>query len=171
QMGRGLSRREFIKLGTVGGITLMFARLPAAQAVQVHSGAHSKNWLNTDGSPRYRWDALRKVTGEKVFAYDYRARDLPGWPEQQAHVFFIKATQADRRFEGVDLSLLGSHLQPDRLVLHEDLERDGIHAPNPPDLGPDFYGRHLLTPKGETPSMLGHPVAMLVYEDFERFQV
>ena len=170
-MGRGLSRREFIKLGTVGGITLMFARLPAAQAIQVNSRAPSKNWLNTDGSPRYRWDALRKVTGEKVFAYDYRARDLPGWPEQQAHVFFIKVTQADRRFEGVDLSLLGSHLQPDRLVLHEDLERDGIHAPDPPDLGTDFYGRHLLTPKGETPSMLGHPVAMLVYEDFERFQV
>lgn len=169
-MNRGISRREFIKLGTVGGITLMLGRLPAAKAVQVHSGRHAKNWLNPDGTLRYRWDALRKVTGDKLFAYDFRARDLPGWPTKQAHAFFLKATQADRRFHGVDLSALGDLLQPDRLVLHQDLERDGLHPPNPSDLGPDFYGRHLLTPMGETPPMLGQPVAMLVYHDIDRFQ-
>ena len=169
-MDGGLSRRDFIKLGTFSGITVMFARLPAAQALQVHSGQHAKNWLSPDGATRYRWDAIRKVTGEKVFARDFRAKDLPGWPEQQAHAFFIKATQADRSFEGVDLSLLGTELQPDRLLLHEDLERDGVRTPNPPDLGPDFYGKHILTPKGETPPMLGQPVALLIYQDFDRFQ-
>lgn len=169
-MGGGFSRRDFIKLGTFSGITVLFARLPAAQALQVHSGRHAQDWLGANGGTRYRWDAIRKVTGEKVFARDFRARNLPGWPEQQSHAFFIKAAQADRSFEGVDLSVLGDALQPDRLLLHEDLERDGIRAPNPPDLGPDFYGKHLLTPKGQTPPMLGQPVALLVYRDFDRFQ-
>lgn len=169
-MSGEFSRRDFIKLGTVGGITLMLGRLPTVNAMQVNSGRHAKDWFNADGSVRYRWDALRKVTGEKVFSYDFRARDLPGWPTQQAHAIFLKATQANRPFLGVDLSFLGDILQPDRLVLHEDLERDGLQAPNPPDLGPDFYGRHLLTPKGETPPMLGQPVAMLVYHDVDRFQ-
>ncbi len=169
-MGGGFSRRGFIKLGVFSGITVVLGRLSNAQVVEVDSGRHARDWLAADGTARYRWDAVRKVTGQKVFARDFRAQDLPGWPRQQAHAFFIKATRADRGFEGVDLSPLGADLQPDRLVLHEDLVRDGIEVPQPDDLGPDFYGRTLLTPKGQTPPMLGQPVALLVYEDFERFQ-
>ena len=36
---------------------------------------------------------------------DFRARDLPGWPSEQSHAFLIHATQADRTFEGIDLSV------------------------------------------------------------------
>ncbi|MER1968489.1 molybdopterin cofactor-binding domain-containing protein [Castellaniella sp. GW247-6E4] len=169
-MGDGLSRRGFIKLGVFSGITVLLSRLSTAQGVEIDSGRRAKDWLAADGTARYRWDAVRKVTGQKIFARDFRARDLPGWPDQQAHAFFIKATRADRSFEGVDLSMLGADLQPDRLLLHEDLARDGIEAPKPADLGPDFYGRTLLTPQGETPPMLGQPVALLVYGDFGRFQ-
>lgn len=169
-MGNGFSRRDFIKLGTFSGITVMLGRLPSAQAIEVHSGEHAQDWLASNGTARYRWDGVRKVTGQKVFARDFRAKDLPGWPKQQTNAFFIKATRADRVFEGVDLSSLGPDLQPDRLLLHEDLQRDGVLAPNPPDLGPNFYGATILTPKGETPPMLGQPVALLIYEDFDRFQ-
>ncbi|WP_343314846.1 molybdopterin cofactor-binding domain-containing protein [Brucella sp. BE17] len=170
-MAAGLSRRDFIKLGTFAGISVMFARLPAAQALEVQSGRAPADWLGTDGKARYRWDAMRKVTGGKTFARDYRAKDISGWTKEQGHAFFIKATKADRTFEGVDLSLLGHDLQPDRLILHEDLERDGIRVPQAPDLAEEFFGRNFLVPKGETPPLLGHPVALLVYDDFERFEL
>lgn len=166
----GISRRSFIKLGTFAGITVMFGRLPLAEALEVHSGTHGLEWMGVDGQARYRWDAVRKVTGAKVFARDFRARDLPGWPEAQSHAFFLKATRADRTFEGVDLSMLGPDLQPDRLVLHEDMARDGVAVPQPPDLAAEFYGKDFLTPKGTTPPMYGQPVALLVYDDFDRFE-
>lgn len=164
------SRRDFIKIGTFAGITVTLGRLPFAHAVEVHSGKHSADWMGKEGKARYRWDAVRKVTGEKVFARDYRSKNLPGWPKAQAHAFFIKATEIDKAFEGVDLSVLGPDLQPDRLLYHEDLERDGIHVPEPADLGFEFYGKSLLTPKGSTPPLFGHPVALLVYYDFDHFE-
>src|SRR5690625_3603839 len=167
----GFSRRSFIKLGTIAGITISLGRVPLARALEVHSGEQPATWVAPDGKARYRWDAIRKVTGQKVFARDYRAQDLPGWPQEQAHAFFIQASQIDRVFEGVDLSVLGDELQPDKLLYHEDLEADGVQVPKPEDLGADFYGDFFLVPRGTTSPMYGHPVALLVYHDFERFEM
>lgn len=169
-MASGFSRRDFIKLGTFGSITVMFGRLPVAQAREVHSGPQTSEWMTPDGRVQYRWDAVRKVTGEKVFARDFRAKNLPGWPQQQAHSFFVKATDVEHTFEGVDLSVLGADLQPDRLVLHEDMARDGVQVPEMPDLGLGFYGQNFLLPKGETAPLYGHPVALLIFKDFDRFE-
>tara|TARA_R110000851_G_scaffold278768_1_gene431980 strand:- start:115238 stop:118168 length:2931 start_codon:yes stop_codon:yes gene_type:complete len=169
-MKAGISRRDFIKLGTFSGITVMFGRSLTAQAVEVHSGAQPTDWVKPNGEVGYRWDAVRKVTGEKVFARDFRAQDLAGWTKAQSHAFFIKATDVERAFAGLDLSVLGSDLQPDRLLMHEDLERDGIQVPQLPDLGTGFYGTYFLVPKGQTAPLYGHPVALLVYKDFDRFE-
>lgn len=165
-----ISRRNFIKLGTVFGISVMIGRLPDAFAVEINSGPGPTDWMSPDGKVRYRWDAVRKVAGQKDFARDFRARDLPGWPGEQAHAFFIKATRADRTFEGVDLSILGPELQPDRLVLHENLVGDGVTMPQAEGLAADFYGKNFLVPKGQTPPLLGHPVALLIYRDFDTFE-
>ena len=40
--------------------------------------------FDANGRLRYRTDALAKVTGEKSFSRDFRARDLPGWPSEQS---------------------------------------------------------------------------------------
>lgn len=77
-----ISRRGFIKLGTVAGITLMLGRLPTANATQVNSGPSSTDWMGKNGQAKFRWDGIHKVTGQKNFARDYRARDLEGWPDQ-----------------------------------------------------------------------------------------
>lgn len=164
----GFSRRDFIKLGTVGGITLLLGRLPTAQAVEVNSGPSPTDWMGSNGKPKFRWDAIRKVTGEKNFSFDFRAKDLPGWPEQQGYAFMLKATDAEHRFEGIDLSVLGADLQPDRLLLQKDLADKGLQAPD--SMGKGFYGEHILLPVGETAPLLGHPVAILFYKDFDRFQ-
>ena len=169
-MASGVSRRNFIKLGTFSSITVMFGRLPAAQAREVHSGPQTSEWMAADGQVRYRWDAVRKVTGEKVFARDFRAKNLPGWPTQQAHAFFVKATDVEHAFENIDLSVLGPDLQPDRVVTHEDMEADGLRVPEMADLGLGFYGQNFLLPKGQTAPLYGHPVALLLYHDFDRFE-
>ncbi len=168
-MATEITRRGFIKLGTIAGITVMLGKFPSANALEVHSGPTSTDWIGKDGKARFRWDAIRKVTGQKNFARDYRSRNLAGWPEKQAYAFMLKATDASRVFEGVNLSALGADLQPDRLVLHEDLVRDGLSMPHDTNMGDRFYGTNILLPKGTTSPILGHPVAILIYKDFDRF--
>ena len=70
------SRRQFIKLGMFFGISVMIGRLPDAHALEVHSGPSPLDWMSPDGKVRYRWDALRKVTGQKTFARDFRTRSV-----------------------------------------------------------------------------------------------
>ena len=164
-----LNRRSLLKLGTFAGITVMLGKPMQALATEVDSSAPTPPWIGQDGKARFRWDAVRKVTGQKNFARDFRARDLAGWPEAQSHAFMIKATRADRSFERIDLSMLDADLQPDRIVLHEDLAAVGIDIPQDSGMGKGFYGTNILVPKGETPPLLGHPVAILIYRDYPRF--
>ena len=165
-MGFPLSRREFIKTTVVSGVAIRIGFVsPRSEAAVVgNENALAAGWVGPDGKPKYRLDAIAKVTGEKVFTRDFRAGDMPGWPTQQSHAFLIHATKADRTFEGVDLSALGSDLQPDRIVLAEDLARDGVVMPDAAS-----YGEVILVAKGHTPPMIGHPVALLIYKDFARY--
>lgn len=161
-----VTRRGFLRTGVAAGVALNVAFLaPPARARLLQAAPKpGPDWITPEGRPRYRLDAIAKVTGSKAFTRDYRAVDMPGWPREQAHAFMIHATKADRSFEGIDLSGLGEALQPDRIVLHEDLAAAGI---SPPD--PDFFGNLFFVPKGQTPQLLGQPVAMLIYHDFARY--
>ena len=142
-MKQGVSRRDFLKASAAAGIAIKvsFLTSPATARLIDTPPLPGPDWLNADGRPKYRLDAIAKVTGAKTFSRDYRARDLDGWPRQQAHAFLIHATTADQTFEGVDLSALGGELKPDKLVLHEDLVRDGITIPVPGFWGMSFWSR------------------------------
>ena len=162
------SRRSFVKGGIAAGIAIniSFIGSGADAATLVDSLSQpSPSWLDQNGRPRFRLDAMAKVTGQKIFSRDFRATDMLGWPKEQSHAFLIHAKRADSRtFEGIDLSGLASDLQPDRLVLAEDLARDGIKVP-----AEGFYGDIFLVSKGQTPQLLGQPVALLIYHDFARY--
>ena len=166
----GISRRRFLQTGIAAGVTINVSLMPpGADARLVETPPRpGSGWLTADGRPRYRLDALAKVTGAKTFSCDYRARDLDGWPPSQSHAFLIRTTQANRTFEGVDLTRLGNDLKPDRMVMHEDLVADSVLVPAVADQG--FYGDVFLVPRGETPRLLGQPVALLIYHDFARFR-
>ncbi|MDB5532560.1 MAG: aldehyde oxidase [Hyphomicrobiales bacterium] len=165
-----ISRRAFVKAGVVAGIAIQIdfigggATAAPADAGQTGAGQNELAWIDGKGRPKFRFDAIAKVTGEKTFSRDFRATDMPGWPKEQSHAFLIRATKADRLFEDIDLSMLEEGLQPDRVVMAQDLERDGVRVPNP-----DFYGEFYLVPKGRTPALLGQPVALLIYKGFARF--
>ena len=159
------SRRSFLKKTVVAGITVYLAPLNsnAYNALFEEKILEAPIWDATTKRIRHRIDAQSKALGKKVFAYDIRAVDMPHWPQKQAHAFILRATRADRIFEGIDLSRLGDDLQPDRLVTAEDLAKDGIAFPA-------FYGDDMLLPAGKTPAYLGHAVAVLIYHDFARFR-
>ncbi len=163
---RDISRRAFLQGGLIAGVSVTMAPLGsrAFAALMENSVTVSpQQWMGHDGKARFRNDALSKVCGNKVFARDIRSKDMPGWPQQQGHAMLLKTIKADRIFDGIDLAWLGAELQPDRIVTAEDLDKDGIvfpeaHAPDP------------LLPRGKVPMFIGHPVAILIWNDFERFR-
>ena len=163
---RDISRRSFLQGGLIAGVGVTLAPLGSqafAALMESKVTTSPQKWMNHDGKARFRNDALSKVCGNKVFARDIRAKDMPGWPQQQGHAMLLKATKADRLYAGYDLSLLGAELQPDRIVTADDLKKDGIawpeaHSPDP------------LLPPGQVPMFIGHPVAILIWNDFERFR-
>ena len=159
----GLSRRGLLRASLLGGVAVYVAPLGS----RAYAALFDERLLTApavdNGSLKYRVDGRAKVTGGKVFARDIRARDLPHWPQQQAHALVLRVTLADRLYAGIDLSMLGADLKPDRVVTAAELARDGLAFP-------DFYGADMLLPEGKTAAYLGQAVAMLIFHDFARFR-
>jgi CO/xanthine dehydrogenase Mo-binding subunit len=109
-----------------------------------------------------RVDAVPKVTGAKLYASDFRAADLPGWPQNTSHAMLIRAADATHVLTEIDLSRLTGALKPSVVVTADDLARVGTGVP-------EYYAGDLLCPVGKTPLYLGQPVALLIFEDFDTF--
>src|SRR6476646_468056 len=108
------SRREFVKWVTASGIALSVSRLAPAEepgfaALQTLPGG--QRW-NPAAAGTGRIDGVAKVTGAKLYASDFRAADLPGWPQNTAHAMFILAPDATHVYTGMDLSRLSGALKP-----------------------------------------------------------
>jgi len=161
------SRRQVLRAGLLGGVAVYLAPLGTAAYAALFEERllTSPQWSGGggDNSLKFRIDGTAKVTGAKVFARDIRARDMPHWPQQQAHALVLRVTKADRVYSGFDLSVLDPDLKPDRVVTATELARDGLAFP-------DYYGTDMLLPEGQTPAYLGHAVAILIYHDFIRFR-
>jgi CO/xanthine dehydrogenase Mo-binding subunit len=159
------SRRQVLRASLIGGIAVYLAPLGSRAFASLFERQllTRPDWNGRDGILKYRIDGTSKVTGEKVFARDIRARDMPHWPQQQSHALVLRTTRADRSYAGFDLSLLDGDLKPDRVVTAADLTRDGLAFP-------DFYGEEMLLPEGKTPAYLGQAVAILIFRDFARFR-
>jgi CO/xanthine dehydrogenase Mo-binding subunit len=111
-----------------------------------------------------RIDGVAKVTGAKLYASDYRAADLPGWPTKTSHALLVRAANATHVYTGLDLARLSGALKPTVVVSAPDVARIGARVP-------DFYRDRdgIFCPAGKTPLYLGQPVAMLIFEDFDQF--
>lgn len=160
------SRRRFLKFGVVSGVSIYMAPfLPKAAHATLLGEQNSRPtpWNGSGRQVPFKIDGTRQVTGSKFFVRDIRAKDMPGWPQQQAHAFILRATQADHLYTGLDLSKLGADLQPDILVQADDLKKAKLELP-------DYYNDEMLLAAGKTARFLGHPVAILIYKDFDRYR-
>ena len=158
------SRREFVKWVTASGIALSLSRVALAEepnfaARETLPGRQAWNPAATGVG---RIDGVVKVTGAKLYASDFRAADLPGWPQATSHAMLIRAADATHIYTGMDLSRLSGALKPSVVVTADDLARTGMRVP-------EFYAGDLLCPVGKTPLYLGQPVALLIFDDFDAF--
>ncbi len=158
------TRRGFLKFGMFSGISICIAPWgqEAFAALFDEKLLTPVRWDRATDKTSYRIDGVAKVSGKKVFAVDIRARDMPHWPAQQGYAMILRITVADRVYEGYDLSMLAPDLQPDKIVTARDIERDKLNLP-------EFYGAEPFLQTGKQALYLGHPVAMLIYNDFGRF--
>jgi hypothetical protein len=159
-----ISRREFVTSVTASGIALSMSRLATAEepSFAARETLPGRQGWNPAAGGRGRIDAVPKVTGAKLHASDFRAADLPGWPQNTSHGMLIHTADATHVLTGIDVSLLTGALKPSVVVTADDLARIGARVP-------EYYAGDLLCPVGKTPLYLGQPVAMLIFEDFDTF--
>src|SRR6516225_8441566 len=158
------SRREFVKGAAASGIALGLSRLAPAEEPNfaARETLPGRQGWNPAATGVGRIDGVGKVTGAKLYASDFRAADLPGWPANTSHAMLIRAADATHVYDGLDFSRLSGALKPVVVVTAADLARTGVRVPEP-------YAGDLLWPVGKTPLYLGQPVALLVFEDFDTF--
>lgn len=191
--GRGITRRSFVQTAA-GMIALSVTNLPRlAEASAAVSGLAQ---VGSDASPTpgiatQRIDGRAKVTGQKVFARDFYARDMPGWPTQQWYALYLYALTTDRAFLGVDLSGLAQPAQPSRVILGNALSRsfvaprlvarrdlhidEQIRALATSDSGsfdlPPGLDFDLIVKPGNVPDFLGQAVALLLFDNATSFRL
>jgi CO/xanthine dehydrogenase Mo-binding subunit len=158
------SRREFVKLATASGIALSLSPLAIAEepGFAVRETLPGRQRWNPAATGVGRIDGVAKVTGAKLYASDFRAVDLPGWPANTSHAMLIRAADATHVYTGIDLARLSGALKPSAVVTATDLAQIGTRVP-------EFYTGDLFCPVGRTPLYLGQPVALLIFEQFDAF--
>lgn len=152
------SRRAFITLAA-GGITLAVSRLASA-APPDFLARETLPGRGVWRPPAGRVDGVAKVTGVKLYASDFRAADLPGWPADTSHALLVRAPNATHVYSGIDLERLSAIAKPSVAIAAGDVERARMRAP-------EFYAGDLFCPIGKTPAYLGQPVALLIFETFD----
>jgi hypothetical protein len=122
--GSAIDRRCLLKASLMAGVAVVTrpAVLGAqSPAFDTHTSASGSEWRRTPATAARRIDGRPKVTGAKVYAADFRAVDMPGWPPDTAHAMLLKAPDATHILQGIDLAGLDAELAPDRVVFAHDL--------------------------------------------------
>jgi CO/xanthine dehydrogenase Mo-binding subunit len=190
-----LTRRRVIGAGA-GAVTLLVHELalafkPAALRVpgarpqpvdsptQPHAPPGAPDWSGGPGKARFRIDGLAKVTGQKIYARDFRAADMPGWPSAERMAMILRATQPGLVFAGLDLSRLTDAQAVPLLTITQapltgyawpqrDLASLNLTLPFSTE-GADGI-KELLVPVGSAPQFYGQPVAILVFADSNTYR-
>ena len=152
----GMSRRQFVTSATSYGIAVSLSRatFAASPDFEMRETPPSHCGRNPAAALGGRIDGPAKVVGARLYASDFRASDLPGWPSRTSHALLIRAADATHVFAGLDLSPLDGALEPSRVITAADVAAAGIRVPA-------FYEGDLFCPVGKTPLYLGQPLAML----------
>ena len=158
------TRRAFIKCISAGGITLSLSRLGVAENLgfDARETLPGRSHWNPAVGGLGRVDGVPKVTGSKLYASDFRAADMPGWPNKTAHALLVRAPDASHVYLGLDLARLESELKPSVVVTAAEVASINLRVP-------EFYAGDLFCPVGKTPLYLGQPVALLIFEHFDAY--
>ncbi|MDO6774070.1 xanthine dehydrogenase [Shewanella sp. 10N.286.52.C2] len=160
-----LSRRGFIKKCVIGGVAVYSAPMifDKNKAFAATTSEQLKAKWNVGAKPAYRYDAIEKVTGQKIYGRDYRAQDIPDWPKKQHYAHIIRVNRADKILVDLDLSSIPDNAKPYFTITAKTLKDNQLKLP-------DFYGKNMLLPLGNTPDYQGHEVAILLFDTFIKYK-
>jgi CO/xanthine dehydrogenase Mo-binding subunit len=160
----GMSRRDFVQLAASSGIALTVSPLAIAEetSFDARETLPGRVRWNPAATGAGRIDGVAKVAGVKLYASDFRAADMPGWPPETSHAILVRAPDATHVYTGLDMSRLTGAAKPAVVVTAADLVKAGTRVP-------EFYAGDLLCPIGRTPIYLGQPVALLLFDTFDAF--
>ena len=167
-----VTRRTFLKvMGSGAVVAISISSLPAAvlnSSMQTEPD-NGPPWAPEPGKARWRIDGIPKVTGQKIYARDFKARDFVGWPQQENWLYALRCNRVDRVYEGFDLSMLPRDLQPVAIVDNDALlSRQIALAPeSDPIASQDIYW---LARKGYPADCFGQPAAMLIFANFDVYR-
>ena len=159
-----LSRRSFIRMAGAAGVLLVQHRLAVAALPPAAPG-----WSDGPGRARHRIEGVAKVTGQKIYARDFRAADMPGWPRNECVALVLRASEVGRTLLGINLAMLPAGLQPLAVVSADNLKADGITTPFG-FASPRQWPSGLLVMPGQRPAYLGQPVALLLFDSHPAFR-
>ena len=189
-----LTRRRVIGAGA-GAVTLLVNELalakpaalknpgarpqPEGTPTQPRTPPGAPSWSGGPGRARFRIDGLAKVTGQKIYARDFRAADMPGWPRAERMAMILRATQPGLAFAGLDLSPLDAAQARPLLTITQqplpgfpwpqrDLAALNLQLPFSTQGNDGVY--QLLVPVGAAPQFFGQPVAILVFADANTYR-
>src|SRR5580704_1274983 len=91
-----ISRRQILRAGAASGIALTLTRLALAEepGFAARETLPGRQGWNPAAIGAGRIDGVAKVTGAKLYASDFRAADMPGWPLQTSHALLLRAADA-----------------------------------------------------------------------------
>jgi CO/xanthine dehydrogenase Mo-binding subunit len=168
-----MTRRRLLQTGAISGITITVNSLPFSQSLAetghipstspVQPRKFDDTWKGQPGLARARIEGLAKVTGQKIYARDFRAKDLPLWPKNEVSVFILRATRVDRIYKSLNFTKLPEDARPYHVITADNLAKDHIQTPW-------FYPGPLLAATNKAPEYLGQAVALLFFEDHKTYR-
>jgi hypothetical protein len=100
----GMSRRGFVQLAASSGIALTISPLAIAEepGFDARETLPGRQRWNPAATGVGRIDGVAKVTGSKLYASDFRAADMSGWPSETSHAILVRAPDATHVYTGLD---------------------------------------------------------------------
>jgi CO/xanthine dehydrogenase Mo-binding subunit len=170
-----VKRRTVLKI-LVGGasVSLGVTSIPAAAhafpiigncGTQPTGGslAPAPAWAPVAGVAKWRIDGLCKVMGKKIYARDYHAADLPGWPDNEQFLYAIRCNRNDQIVTGYNLDMLPAGLKPSMVIDAALLRAKMIQTP-------DNMSKPFFVSPGSAADYYGQPVAMLIFDSFNAYR-
>ncbi len=162
-----INRRSFIKTLACGTtVTLSFSGLPLRSLSATKNNNKSGGnpaWAPIPGKANQRIEGIAKVLGQKIYARDYHARDMNGWPDTERYLYAVRTDRNNQIIDGYDLSALPPELQPLSIIDENVIARDRMSIAG--GMEKPFFVK-----AGHAAEYCGQPVAMLIFEDFQTYR-
>lgn len=158
-----MNRRDFLKRSCYTGAGVILIRYASPSVAHAFANQGQATLADPSLASRQLYEGPLKATGAKIYAIDFRAKDMPGWPAVERRGIVLRANQTEHMLVGIDQAGLRQDLGPHRMVTGDDLHRWGCRGAAP-FLMPDLYVR-----SGQAPSYRGQPLALITLPSTDDF--